>query len=63
MRLEPFTLTGTYVQLEPLTREHGPALLAAGNRDRSSYGYTPVPATTEEMGGYLDWLLADAARD
>ena len=63
MRLEPFTLTGTYVQLEPLTRDHGPALLAAGNRDRSSYGYTPVPATTEEMGGYLDWLLADAARD
>ncbi len=63
MRLEPFTLTGTHVQLEPLTREHAPALLAASLRDRSTYGFTPVPASPEEMQGYIDWLLGDAARD
>jgi len=63
MRLEPFTLTGTHVQLEPLTREHAPALLAAGNRDRSTYGYTPVPADAAAMDAYIDWLLTDAGRD
>ncbi|MGB8858051.1 MAG: GNAT family protein [Ilumatobacteraceae bacterium] len=63
MRLQPFTLTGTYVQLEPLTNDHAPALLAAGNRDRSSYGYTPVPADEVAMQGYIDWLRADAQRD
>lgn len=63
MRLEPFTLTGTYVQLEPLTREHAAELLAAGNQDRSTYGYTPVPADEAAMDGYIDWLLGDARRD
>jgi len=63
MRLEPFTLTGTHVQLEPLTRAHGADLLAAANQDRSTYGYTPVPTDEAAMGGYIDWLLGDAERD
>ena len=63
MRLEPFTLTGTCVQLEPLTRSHAPDLLAAGNQDRNTYGYTPVPQDEATMTGYIDWLLADAERD
>ncbi len=63
MRLAPFTLTGTHVQLEPLTRHHAAELLTAGNQDRSTYGYTPVPADEAEMDGYLDWLLGDAQRD
>lgn len=63
MRLEPFTLSGTHVQLEPLTRDHATTLLAAGNQDRSTYGYTPVPADETEMKGYLDWLMGDAERD
>lgn len=63
MRLEPFTLTGTHVQLEPLTRDHAADLLAAGNQDRSTYGYTPVPADEVAMEGYIDWLVGDAARD
>jgi RimJ/RimL family protein N-acetyltransferase len=63
MRLEPFTLTGTHVQLEPLARGHAAELLAAANQDRSTYGYTPVPADETAMGGYLDWLLGDAERD
>ena len=63
MRLAPFTLTGTHVQLEPLTRHHAAELLTAGNQDRSTYGYTPVPTDEAEMDGYLDWLLGDAQRD
>lgn len=63
MRLEPFTLTGTHVQLEPLTHGHGPALLKAARRDRSSYGFTPVPTNSDEMRGYVDWLVGDASRD
>jgi len=51
------------VQLAPLTRAHGTDLLAAANQDRSTYGYTPVPADGAAMDGYLDWLLGDAARD
>jgi len=63
MRLEPFTLSGTHVQLEPLMRGHAAGLLAAGNQDRSTYGYTPVPHDEATMDGYLDWLLGDAERD
>ena len=63
MRLEPFTLTGTHVQLEPLARDHGAGLLAAANQDRNTFGYTPVPADEAAMDGYLDWLLGDAKRD
>ena len=63
MRLEPFTLTGTHVQLESLSRDHAAELLAAGNQDRSTYGYTPVPVDEAQMNGYLDWLLGDAERD
>ena len=63
MRLEPFTLTGTHVQLVPLSRDHAPALLEAADCDRSSYGYTPVPTDLDEMDRYIDWLLADAQRD
>ena len=63
MRLEPFTLTGTHVQLEPLTHGHAEELLHAANRDRSTYGYTPVPADDAAMVAYIDWLRGDAERD
>ena len=63
MRLEPFTLSGSHVQLEPLTHGHAADLLAAANQDRSSFGYTPVPHDEAAMNSYLDWLLGDAERD
>jgi RimJ/RimL family protein N-acetyltransferase len=63
MRLEPFTLTGRHVVLEPLSREHAPELLRAADEDRSSYGFTPVPADLAAMEAYVDWLLTDAAKD
>jgi N-acetyltransferase len=63
MRLEPFTLTGAAVTLEPLTLGHAAALLRAADVDRSSYGYTPVPADLPSMQRYIEGLLEDASRD
>jgi len=63
MRLEPFTLTGRHVVLEPLTAAHAEALLAAADIDRSSYGYTLVPADLDTMRGYIESLLAAERSD
>jgi RimJ/RimL family protein N-acetyltransferase len=63
MRLEPFVLTGTHVQLEPLSLAHAASLTTAGNRDRSTYQFTSVPPTVPAMEAYIDGLLVDAARD
>jgi RimJ/RimL family protein N-acetyltransferase len=63
MRLEPFTLTGTHVQLQPLNRDHAPALLAAATGERSTYGYTVVPDDPSAMLAYIDGLTAGAAND
>ena len=63
MRLEPTTLSGTHVRLEPLRLDHAAELVAAGNRGRSTYGFTPVPADLPAMEQYITGLLADAERD
>jgi RimJ/RimL family protein N-acetyltransferase len=59
--LEPIVLRGTVVQLEPLGHEHADALVRAADADRSSFGYTNVPADDAAMHSYIDTLLADAA--
>lgn len=53
------TLTGTHVQLEQLCLEFAEELTAAGNQDRSTYGWTPVPPTLEGMQRYITGLLND----
>jgi N-acetyltransferase len=63
MRLEPFTLDGRHVRLVPLGHHLVPELVDAGNADRSSFGYTPVPETIDSMHAYVATLLADAQRD
>jgi RimJ/RimL family protein N-acetyltransferase len=63
MRLEPFALEGRHVRLEPLDTSHATALVAAADRDRSSFGYTPVPADVTGMERFIEGLLADAQRD
>jgi N-acetyltransferase len=63
MRLEPLALTGTHVSLEPLRHEHASALSDAANRERSTYGFTGVPADVASMEAYIDGLLAEAQRD
>jgi RimJ/RimL family protein N-acetyltransferase len=63
MRLEPFALEGRHVRLEPLGLDHAADLVAAADRDRSSYGYTPVPPDVPSMERFIEGLLADAQRD
>jgi len=63
MRLEPFVLEGRHVRLEPLQLGHASALVTAADRDRSSYGFTPVPADVPAMERFIEGLLADAQRD
>ncbi len=55
-----FTLTGSLVQLEPLSLDHVHQLVVAANEDRSTYGWTPVPASVAAMNSYVTALLADA---
>ena len=53
------TLTGKHVRLEQLTLDCAEELTAAGNEDRSTYGFTAVPPTVEGMQRYITGLLAD----
>lgn len=59
--LEPITLTGRHVQLEPLSLEHVDGLVAASTIDRDTYGYTDVPGNTQAMRTYVERLLDDHA--
>ena len=59
--LERVTLTGTHVQLEPLSLDHVDGLVAAANIDRATYDHTDVPADPTAMRHYIDKLLADHA--
>lgn len=61
MLLEPFTLTGRHVRLEPLAPHHAEALVAAAGADRSTFGWTAVPADLASMQQYIAGLLGDAA--
>lgn len=71
MFMEPFTLTGPHIHLEPLTRDHIEALSAAsaepapGTTDPTIYSWTVVPQGIAEMTRYvetaLDWQTAGTA--
>lgn len=63
MRIDPFTLIGEVVQLQPLAQSHAAALVAAASEDRSTYGHTAVPGDLAAMQAYISGLLDDAARD
>jgi RimJ/RimL family protein N-acetyltransferase len=60
--IEPFTLTGVHVRLEPLAAHHAPGLAAAAAGDRSTFGFTAVPDGVEEARRYIDQLLGDRDR-
>jgi RimJ/RimL family protein N-acetyltransferase len=56
--LEPVTLVGASVRLEPLSRAHARALVgAAGSGPRDSYAFTRVPATEADAIAYVDEAL------
>jgi N-acetyltransferase len=63
MRLEPFSLRGNAVLLEPLSLAHVDDLVAAATADRSTFGWTGVPDTADAMTAMVDGLLHDAERD
>ena len=55
-------LCGDVVRLEPMGLEHVDDLLAAAQEDRSSYGYTLVPAHPDTMRAYVEHALAEERR-
>jgi N-acetyltransferase len=57
--LQPVTLTGNDVILEPLTHEHVPGLVAAADGDRSTFTLTMVPTPdVESATSYVDIALS-----
>ena len=59
MRLEPVTLEGRHVRLEPLSLAHVPALLAVAKGPRDTFGLTYVPTDEASTRGYVEAALAD----
>jgi len=59
--IAPTILAGTHVRLEPLSRSHVPALLAAAREDPTLYAWSEIPQGVTEMAQYVD--LAIAARE
>jgi N-acetyltransferase len=50
-------LAGTYVRLEPLSREHIAGLVAASSGDPELYVWSPVPQGTDEVTRYVETAL------
>lgn len=62
MIVEPVTLGGEHVQLEPMREAHHAALAEVG-LDEDLWKWIPVPVRTpEEMKAYVDAALAEQAR-
>lgn len=55
-------LTGTHVELQPLSLEHLDALVAAANEDRANYQWTWVPQDRDTMKRYIEVALAEVDR-
>jgi N-acetyltransferase len=51
--LEPFTLDGSFVRLEPLSLAHIEPLVAAAAEDRTNYQWTVTPQGHEQMAAYV----------
>jgi N-acetyltransferase len=61
--IEPVTLEGRVVRLEPLNRSHAAALLAAANPDLFTYASSaPAAWTLAAFEQYVDRSLADTNR-
>ena len=60
--LEPVTLEGRLVRLEPLSVAHLPALIEIGQGPRETFALTNVPADEAAMRRWLEVALAAQAR-
>jgi N-acetyltransferase len=57
--LAPVTLAGRHVRLEPLTRAHAPALVAAApSGARDTFAFTTVPHTDDGARTYIEDALS-----
>jgi N-acetyltransferase len=62
MNIEPITLEGTHVRLEPLSLAHHKGLTEVG-LDEAIWRWSPTPMRTgEEMRAYIDEALAGQAQ-
>ncbi len=62
MIVEPVTLSGKHVRLEPLTLDHFPAIREVG-LEESLWRWTPVQITNEvELRSYVETALTDGDR-
>jgi N-acetyltransferase len=57
------TLAGQFVRLEPMTGDQVEGLLEAANEDRSTYLYSKIPQTRDDMATYVTDLLEQWERD
>ncbi|MGH7373734.1 MAG: GNAT family N-acetyltransferase [Candidatus Rokuibacteriota bacterium] len=57
--VEPVTLEGRFVRLEPLTMAHVTELLAAAAGPRDTYGFTLVPQDEAETRAYVEAALGE----
>ncbi|WP_336212412.1 GNAT family N-acetyltransferase [Nonomuraea sp. LPB2021202275-12-8] len=55
------TLSGRLVRLEPLSLAAVDDLVAAASEDRSTYGFTRVPHSRDDMASYVEAALAEQA--
>jgi len=51
--VEPFTLQGRFVRLEPLSESHIDALVAAASEDRTTYQWAYTPEGHDQMTSYV----------
>ena len=58
MAIDPVTLEGEYVRLEPLERRHAAALVEASAADTSLYTWSLVPVGREAVEKYIESALA-----
>jgi N-acetyltransferase len=58
MKIEPFTLQGVHVRLEPLELRHIDALVAASAEDPEFYSWSAVPIGRHAVRGYVEAALA-----
>ena len=57
MAIDPVTLEGEYVRLEPLEKRHAAALVEASVADTSLYTWSLVPVGREAVERYIETAL------
>jgi len=59
--LEPVTLAGHHVRLEPLSLDHVDGLAAAAAIDRTTYGLSPVPEGVDGARAFVETAITGHA--